>query len=472
MSITGIGAVFAGLVLAALLAGLKAGPRAPALVLGAAIPLSASAAAVLGWAGGASLPVAVLAAAGFVAACLAGAVREVMFGGRLGVSGAGVVLVIFTLIALVGAYASPRIFAGMTLTFPLDRTAIGVTDGALKLPLLPLAPRASAVTQSAYLLSSTAVFLAALWALRRDQRVLSAALWGATGTQALFGGLDAVGWGGMEFLRTAAYQIAPTQDLAGFVRVVGAATEPSQFGLVSAVLAAWHLWRWREGGGATHLCAATVMMAFAVSSLSTTALIALLCALTWFAMGAAMRPRGPGFGALVASIGALCVAGMGWAALGPHAGAIETAFNAMLTDKLTSESGVERAYWARQSLTNFVDTFGFGSGLGSAKASGWLTALLGQTGAPGALLMLVFLISVFVKPTANRAARAAAAVWMIGALLSEARVDLGYLFFLTSAGALAGRAASSAALTRPAAAYARRLSPLVHKERSDAQIMV
>ena len=450
MPVTPIGALFAALAAAAVFASLRGGYAMGAAVLGAAIPLSASAAAVFGFAGGASLLVATLAAAGFVAAAALGFLREALSGRATPPSQAGVVavgaLIGFALVALAGAWALPRIFAGATLVFPLDRTAIGVTGGALKLPLLPLAPRAGGVTQSAYLLSSTALFIAVLWAAARDRRVIGALLWAATASQALFAGLDAAGWSGMELVRTAAYQIAPAQAFAGFTRLVGGATEPSQFGLVAAALAAWHLWRWRETTRARHGLAAALMVGLTFGSLSTTAFAALGFAGLWFAAGALRRPRGFGFAAGLSFVACGLVALGGWAALGPQSAAIGGALDAMFADKLVSESGVERAAWARQAMTNFWQTLGLGAGLGAAKASGWLTALLGQTGLPGAALMAAFLIAVFAGPTADPAARAAALTVFAGALLSEARVDLGYLFFALAGATLAARRPAPAAL--------------------------
>ena len=438
MAITGIGALFAALSIAAVLASLsRAGLRPAAAVLGAAIPMSASAAAVLGWAGGASILVATLAAGAFAAAAGIGALCEGLAGRPLRAPGAALALIGFTALAVAGAFILPRIFEGATQVFPLDRTAVGVTGGALKLPLLPLAPRASAVTQSAYLISSCAVFLAALWVAKRDRSVVGAALWAATVSQIIFAGLDAFGWPGMEAVRTAAYQIAPAQGLAGFTRLTGAATEPSQFGLVSAALAAWHLWRWRESGMLRNGMAAAAMAALVAGSLSTTALIALGFAALWFAGGVFARPKGPGFAASFCLIAAGLTALGGWAWLGPEAEAIRAAADAMFADKLASESGVERLAWARQAMANFEDTMGLGAGLGAAKASGWLTALLGQTGLPGAALMLTFFASVLLARTANRAARAAALTAFLGALLSEARVDLGYVFFFLAAATVA-----------------------------------
>lgn len=448
MEVSPFGVLFAALAAGAALAGIAGGGRAcarpAAAMLGVALPLQATAFATLGWAGGASVLIATVAAAAFVAAAGIGALREALCGGRLAVTVPAATLVAFAALAVAGGWALPRIFAGQTLVFPLDRTVEGVTGGALKLPLAPLTPSAGAVTQGLYLVSSTAAFLAALWAATRDRRLLPAALWAATITQGAVAALDAAGWEGMALLRTANYQIAPEQAFAGFTRLVGASTEPSQFGLLSAALAAWHLWRWREGRGARNGIAALAMAGLAVGSLSTTALATLLFVAAWFASGVLARPRGPGLLALVCLGGALLTGLAGWAALGPAAPAIGGAVDALFAGKLASESGIERAAWAAQALVNFRETWGLGAGLGAAKASGWATAVLGQTGVPGAALMLVFLVAVLAPPTADRAARAVAVAALFGALLSEARVDLGYLLFLAAGAAAASHRRSDA----------------------------
>jgi len=115
---------------------------------------------------------------------------------------------------------------------------------------------------------------------------------------------------------------------------------------------------------------------------------------------------------------------------------MSTAFGAMFAVKRTSESGVERTIWARQALTNFQETMGLGTGLGAAKASGWASALLGQTGLPGTLLMLAFLISLLSRSPTDKSARASLLTIIVAALLSEGRVDPGYLFALAG-GAMA-----------------------------------
>lgn len=458
MEVTTVGAVFAALAAAVGLAGLRHGALPAAALLGAALPMQATAFATFGWAGGTNILLATMTAAVFVAAACAGAFAEAVRRGAAapgslatphGASLAAILLLAFVAVSVVGAWALPRIFAGQTLVFPLDRTAEGVTGGALKLPLVRLAPNAGALTQSLYLMSSAAVFLAMIWAARRDRRAAPAALWAASGAQIVFAALDAAGWSGLALVRTATYQIVPEQALAGFTRLVGASTEPSQFGLLSAALTAWHLWRWRGGGprhiAAAHGVAAVGLAGLALGSLSTTAIAALVFALAWFAAGGVARPRGPGAVALLA-FGAAALTGLaGWAAFGSAAAEIRAAVDAMFAEKLASESGVERAAWAAQAMTNFAETWGFGAGLGASKASGWATAVLGQSGLPGAALALGFLAAALLPATADRPARAAAVVTLFGALLSEARIDLGLVFFLAAGAAVAGRLPVAAA---------------------------
>lgn len=443
MVITPIGWIVFGAATAAALASLRGGLRLSAALLGAMAPMSATAAAILPVGGGASLLAATVAAGGFVAAAgicaLKGGLRESAAPHPLSAPPAALAFGLFVALALAGGYVLPRLFEGETLVFATERNAVGVVGGALKLPLIPLAPRAGAITQSAYLLSSLAVFLAAIWAFRRRPDAFAAALWGATATTAAFGALDVAGWGGMSFLRTATYQIAEAQSFAGFTRVIGAATEPSTFGGLAAGLAAWHLWRWREDGGGARLIAALAMAAAVAGSLSTTALGALGGALIAFLFASLMKPQASSFPVWFFAGLAAIVAAAGWAALGPGGPALYAALDAMVAGKLLSESGVERTAWASQALVNFHETYGLGAGLGSGKASGWATAILGQTGAPGAALMTAFLAAVFLRRAAREAgpAKAAAATLLAAAFISEARVDLGYLFSLAAAAVVA-----------------------------------
>ncbi|MEM7545965.1 MAG: hypothetical protein AAF367_10555 [Pseudomonadota bacterium] len=443
MELTPIGGIVAMVGLMALLTALapvRWRLRPAAALLGATIPLSAAAAAVLGWGGGASILLSALSGAVFVVAVALNALRAALAGQLPALTPSAGFLLAFLAIAVIGSVALPRVFAGETLVFSLDRTAVGVTGGILKLPLVPLRPSAGTLTQSVWLISTVAVFCAAIWAIRRDAGLLGVTMMAATLSHLGFAVLDFAGWSGMTHLRTAAYQIASEQAFAGFTRLSGAATEPSQFGTVSAALAAWHLWHWRSTARSLHLISAAALLAGVIASMSTTALVAAFPMLIIFCLGAVMRPHGYGTLMGLSLIMAGLVGLIGWALVGPNAAAISAAADAMFAGKLTSESGVERSIWAAQALTNFQETMGLGAGLGAAKASGWASALLGQTGLPGTILMLLFLVSLLSRSPADTSARAMLLTIIAAAILSEGRVDPGYLFAL-AAGAMAANPA-------------------------------
>jgi hypothetical protein len=82
-------------------------------------------------------------------------------------------------------------------------------------------------------------------------------------------------------------------------------------------------------------------------------------------------------------------------------------FEVTVLNKLQSSSGIERSSWNKQAWSNFLDTYGAGVGLGSARANLPLV-LLSNVGALGTLLFLMFLSSVFFGIQPNRALPAAA----------------------------------------------------------------
>lgn len=435
MEVTAVG--FAVILLSLL--SVFAGRLAGAALLGATIPLSASAAVILGWAGGATILCVIVAASAVITRAAAEAAGGALAGKSVRVGAAGALLIAFLGVALVGGYALPRLFAGATDIYAMDRTVVGVTSGVMRFPLTPLAPHAGNITQSFYLIVSVFLCLSVATLTRRDRRFPHVVLWAATASQALFAVADMAGLGVLDHFRTATYAIAPNQSFAGFTRLIGGATEPSFFGGVSVCLCAWHLWRHWLIGGVSHILAGSFMAIFALASLSSTAIAILACvaAIHGLARLAGSRSIGAFSGAFVMAAAGLTLAS--WLALGPFAPVLQTAGDALFLEKLASESGVERSAWAQQALTNLNDTFGLGAGLGASRANGWGAAVLGQTGVPGALLAAAFLIAAFARrlPPDAAALRAAALTLLAAATLSASRVDLGPLFFVLAGSVIA-----------------------------------
>jgi hypothetical protein len=87
-----------------------------------------------------------------------------------------------------------------------------------------------------------------------------------------------------------------------------------------------------------------------------------------------------------------------------------------------------------------MDTFGFGVGLGSVRASGFFVAVLASIGVLGTLFYAGFLLIVFFRPgrraadpfaaEVQRAARSACLALLIAGSISGAFIDLGLPFFM------------------------------------------
>ena len=68
----------------------------------------------------------------------------------------------------------------------------------------------------------------------------------------------------------------------------------------------------------------------------------------------------------------------------------------MIFNKLSTASGVERSAWNSQALQNVIDTFGFGVGNGSVRASSFPIAVLASLGIIGALMFGMFFFTLLV----------------------------------------------------------------------------
>jgi hypothetical protein len=116
----------------------------------------------------------------------------------------------------------------------------------------------------------------------------------------------------------------------------------------------------------------------------------------------------------------------------------------MVFNKMNTSSGVERSAWNRQALQNFLDTFGFGVGNGSVRASSFPIAVLANLGFVGAAIFRMFFVRVLFRTQAGKdidhldaayqqAARSACIASLIAATISGALIDLGLPFFVFAA---------------------------------------
>jgi len=115
-------------------------------------------------------------------------------------------------------------------------------------------------------------------------------------------------------------------------------------------------------------------------------------------------------------------------------------FDVAVFGKLESDSGVERSSWNKQCWQNFIDTWGFGVGLGSARGSSLLMVLLANLGGFGTLCFFAFLVNVLkglgeseeIEPI-REAARQSVLAALSSAVVSAAVFDLGIVFYATAA---------------------------------------
>jgi hypothetical protein len=123
---------------------------------------------------------------------------------------------------------------------------------------------------------------------------------------------------------------------------------------------------------------------------------------------------------------------------------IQDLLDTLVFNKLSTDSGIERSLWNTQGLQNFLDTYGFGVGNGSMRASSYPVSVLASLGLVGAVTVTLFLFSVLFSDTSvedsdpldeafRQAAKYTCIAWLITETVSGALVDLGLPFFVFAA---------------------------------------
>lgn len=345
----------------------------------------------------------------------------------------------------------PRLLAGYVSVLTIDRTAPGATATAI----VPLRPVSGNITQSAYALGSVATFLAMRVMLATRDRVLvfrDAVLTltaldcfaAVLNLAQFYAGLPNV----LAFTKTASYANFEDYEQAGLMRISGTFPEASGFAAFTLSLFAFVSTLWFCGDRTKWTGLLTLgTLAFLIISTSTTAYVGLTLylsivfgALTWktYLVGRLRRLR---LLAIVAC-GLVCVMGVVFAFETPLAKAIMRVVDVFIVSKMDSDSGVERAQWNAQAWSNFVDTYGLGVGLGSARASSYPIVLLSNLGLVGTLFYCSFVGNVLSRARSTsdpiqQASRNAVLASLISASLSATVFELGVGFYAFAAAATA-----------------------------------
>ncbi|KUR74308.1 hypothetical protein [Novosphingobium sp. FSW06-99] len=385
-------------------------------------------------------------------------------------------LLVFVAYGLIMAFAGPRLFAGQFAFAPLRAESGSKYTSHLSFLLAtrPFGPTPQNLTSSVYLVGTLVTATVAHVACKAPggRRTLVRTMAAVGMIHCLLGFASVAGRGTaiddvLGFFRNGSYAQL-TQDVDGISRMSGIDTEPSVYAGFGAIwfvfLAECWLRRvepWLTGTAALCLGAALI------ACTSTTAYVALAA---WFGLLIVRSLFVPG--ALPADRGLwLAVLGLG----GVVAGSLLLLWQPqlvdrvaqfaqhLLVDKMSSESGVQRRFWALQGYQAFVGTYGIGVGPGSFRSSSLFTAVLGCVGIIGALALVAqFMIafkplrwSTYVPTSDPDMAVAGACAWamlmaIIVAGVNAPSCDPGSDFALLSGAALALRGRSPHAARRPA----------------------
>lgn len=364
-------------------------------------------------------------------------------------SRAGVLLGALVLWGVLSAQVLPRVFAGETQVFVLDRFVARAPR------LYPLHPLPTNLTQSVYALGHLVCFLSLRTLLRAPGRLrtFQNAVLLVTALNVVAGVINllesALGLASLlDYVRNAqGYAMAIEYSLGGLPRLHGTFPEASLFATYSLPLFAFCLSLWSSRAETRFspplTCLTLAMLLLATSAGGYLGLFLYAC---WYASRELPRKRVP---LPLALLAACCAVGLlGMYALELQATELLDRFvHATLLDKADSGSGQERAAWNAQAWRNFLDTHALGAGLGSGRASSFPLVLLSNVGLFGAVMFYWFALHVCRSPYVDRdsssaqdfAIRRAASEAVIALLLlsavSAGMFDLGIAFYMFAAAA-------------------------------------
>jgi hypothetical protein len=376
--------------------------------------------------------------------------REIRFRALQAVSpgSPGFWLLVTVAYSTITAYLMPRLFQGQTLAY-----AVRAQGGENYLS--PLGPTTSNLTQSIYFIGDCVCFLvlAGFGASEAGKKCLGQAALMCVILNLAFGFLDLVTFATntselMSFIRNSTYSILSDTESAGFKRIVGSFVEASSFGYWTLGYFAFATTLWLHGVGSRLTLSLGILSLLALLfSTSTTAYVGLAGYLTVqfaivffnFLFGQIRREMfvfmicAPFV--LVLLVIAICLNDVSYAYF-------SELLNQFVLNKMSTSSGIERSRWNEQAIQNFVDTFGFGAGNGSVRASSFPVAVIGSLGILGAASYVMFLLSIWFRkksvppsgvPAVHIAARSACLAWLIAASASAGFIDLGLPFFAFAA---------------------------------------
>ena len=356
-----------------------------------------------------------------------------------------------------GAVILPRLFAGQTNAFVTSRE-VGVVE-------VSLAPNGGNITQTGYFVLGGLTFITILTVLLRYEAlsVIRKGFYFWAAINAIGGVIDLTakmaGAGDVMMpIRTATFAFLTDTEQAGFWRINGTYSEASSFAGAALASMAFTYSLWKHGGSWRALLIAVTLFVLLFLSTSTTGYVG-MAVLALPLLGSLARSAARGIvkvDGIVIVTAVVAIAAVLIFVIVYDSAVVEPfqrLFQATLFDKSQSESGRERSYWNQRSLESLGETWGWGIGFGSSRASNWFVAVLSQLGVIGAALQIALVVPFFrrvhrpISPGPDldayvlcRSLRACALTSLVAGAIAGGSADPGMLFFIALAGVLACQA--------------------------------
>ncbi len=364
-------------------------------------------------------------------------------------SRAGLWLLATWAVGMVCTLLMPRLFDGQILVNPIR--AEGMIEGASE---LPLAPTPGNITQCIYFTADVATFLLVSSSITgaRSLRVAADIYLAYCAANLFFGAADLATaktgtTAALEFMRNATYTIYDELDPSDVQRVKGSFTEASAFAFATIGCFCFAT-RLALAGIRPRIATAVAVLSisFLFMSTSSTGYLAALFCIAMLYGGALVRliarngtDRDLGFVVLAPplAIGAILLI----LTIPSLSDSLQTLLDAVLFDKASSQSGIDRSALNATGLQALFESYGMGVGIGSTRASSLIVAALSSLGLVGAFAYAGFFFEALRTPartdatsaSVSAAIRCALVGSLVAAILSGALVDLGVVFFALAA---------------------------------------
>ena len=361
--------------------------------------------------------------------------------------GAGLWITLFVIYVLISGYFFPTIFIRSTYV-----NAIGSTVFEPSTVPSPLVPSSGNFSQAIYVCCSASAFLMVFCFCLYKENIewMTRTLIVCSMINVIFAFVDLLTYYSnttflLDFIRNGPYTLHVEESIHGFKRIAGSFTETSSFSMVTLAFVAFNIQLWNNIKYRSLIRSSVIVQVILLSiSTSSTAYVGLVALIGVLATQFFVKIQKKGFTDAdfkVVMIGifiVILITAIAIAIPSISMAAFELIETTVL-DKSTSESGVERSSWNMQGMQNLWDTSGIGVGVGGARASSFIVALLSNVGFVGSVLFALFCGSAFFYTKNSEdvevanliaATRASALMILITASISGTVMDLGVSFFV------------------------------------------